>query len=49
MNVACYALVNVNGVPPDPHHSKLGDTRPRLFETMVRFGDSPQVNWHTHS
>ena len=27
----------------DPHHSKLGDTRPRLFERIIRFGDSPQV------
>ena len=27
----------------DPLRSKLSDTRPQVFERVVRFGDSPQV------
>ncbi len=30
----------------DSHHSKLGDTRPRVMEKTVLFGDTPQVSMY---
>ena len=39
----CSACI-VHFIPSqDGQHCKIGDTRPRIKERMVRFGDSPQV------
>ena len=38
---ACWCCIT------DIYHSKVGDTRPRVFERTVSFGDSVQVSKYT--